>query len=113
MLNGPVVLDIWSSLGLFTTLDSATLDAYLYDCTPGGATDPNWAGCTKIASNSSFASPWNTSLLSWGHRQITIGTVNRTIPGNNELRIRVLVESRDLWLTMTAAYPTALVVTLG
>jgi len=113
VLNGPVTLGLWSSTGVFGSVKSGTLYTYLYDCTPGGAGDPAWAGCTKIASNAVLKQPWNTSLIDWGYRQITIGSVSRTIPAGNELRVRLLFQPRDLWLTMTAAYPTALVVTLG
>ena len=113
VLNGPVTLDLWSSTGLFGTFKPGTLYAYLYDCAPGGSGDPTWAGCTRIAFNTVFTSPWNTSLIDWGYRQVTIGSVNRTIPAGNELRVRLLFHPSDLRLTMTAAYPTALVVTLG
>jgi hypothetical protein len=104
-LDGPVTLDIFSSTGPFLSLKDGTLYAYLYDCTGGGAS------CTKVAANTAFANPWNTALLSWGHRVVTIGSVTRTIPAGHELRVRLLFRSADLWLTMTAAYPTALIVT--
>jgi len=107
VLNGPVTLDLWSSEGAFITLHNGTLYAYLYDCTPGGVV------CTKIASNTVIANTWNTSLLDWGHRLLTVGSVNRTIPAGNELRIKILFHARDLWMTMSAGYPTALNVTLG
>ncbi len=113
LLDGPVALDLWSSTGPFGTARKATLFAYLYDCTPGGAADPAWSGCTKIASNAVLKNPWNTSLTNWGYRSITIGSVSRAIPAGNELRVRLLFREKDLWLTMTAAYPTALVVTVG
>ena len=113
VLNGPVTLELWSSAGVFGTSKPGTVYAYLYDCAPGGSGDPAWAGCTRIASNTVFTSSWNTSLIDWGYRQVTIGTVSRTIPAGNELRVRLLFHPSDLWLTMTAAYPTALVVTLG
>jgi Bacterial Ig domain/HD domain len=106
-LNGPVTLDLWSAAGAFAAVKHGTLYAYLYDCNAGGAS------CTRIASNSAFASIWNTSLVDWGPRTITIGTVSRTIPAGHELRIKLLFNGGDLWLTMTAAYPTALDVTLG
>ena len=106
-LNGPVTLDLWSSAGLFGSLKAGTLYAYLYNCTTGGVI------CTKIASNAVFGTPWNTSLIDWGHRTITIGSVSQTIPAGNELRIKLLFKSSDLWLTMTATYPSALNITLG
>jgi len=107
VLAGAVTLDIWSSTGPFNALNQGTLYAYLYDCTAGGAS------CTKIASNTATANPWNTSLLDWGHRTVTIGTVAHTVPAGDELRIKLLFHQHDLWLTMSAAYPTALTVTLG
>ena len=106
-LDGPVTLDLWSSAGgSFGILKSGTLYSYLYDCAPGGS-------CTRIASNSTFHSPWNTSLSDWGERTVTIGSVTRTIPAGNELRVKLLFKSTDLWLMMSAGYPTALSVTLG
>jgi hypothetical protein len=113
VLNGPVAVDLWSSTGVFGQVKPGTLYAYLYDCTPGGTVDPFWSGCTRIASNAVFSSPWNASLIDWGYRSITVGSVSRTIPAGNELRVRLLFHPSDLWLTMSAAYPTALVVTLG
>lgn len=113
VLDGPVTLDLWSSTGIFSTLKSGTLATYLYDCTPGGTSDPFWPGCTRIAANATFASPWNTSLLDWGYRAVTIGSVSRTILAGHELRLKLLFRPSDLWVTMTAAYPTALLVTQG
>jgi putative nucleotidyltransferase with HDIG domain len=104
VLNGPVSLDLWSSTRLFVSAKPGTLFAYLYDCTAAGAS------CTKIAENTAFAQPWNTSLIDWSHRVVTIGSVSRTIPAGHELRVKLMFRSEDLWLTMTAAYPTALVV---
>jgi hypothetical protein len=107
LLNGPVTLDLWSSTGLFLSSKPGTLYAYLYDCAPGGAS------CTNIGSNVVAHDPWNTSLLDWTHRQITVGSVSRTIPAGNELHVKLLFHPSDLWITMSASYPTALVVTLG
>ena len=107
VLNGPVTLGLWSSQGLFGSLQKGTLYSYLYDCTAGGATDPYWAGCTTLASNVAFEDPWNTSLLDWGNRSITIGSVNGTIAAGHELRIRILFHGKDLWLMTSAAYPSS------
>jgi HD-GYP domain-containing protein (c-di-GMP phosphodiesterase class II) len=104
-LAGPVTLDVWSSTGIFGTLKGGTLYTYLYDCTAGGAS------CAIIASNTATANPWDTSLVDWGHRSITVGTVNHTVPAGNELRIKLLYHQGDLWVTMSTAYPSALTVT--
>ena len=60
-----------------------------------------------------FEHPWNTSLLDWGNRSITIGSVNGTIAAGHELRIRLLFHGKDLWLMTSAAYPSSLIATLG
>ncbi len=107
LLAGPVTLDLWSSFGVFGTVKAGIIYSYLYDCTAGGLS------CTRIASNTVFANPWNTSLIDWSYRSISIGNANRTIPTGNELRVRVQFQRGDLWVTTTAAYSSALVVTLG
>lgn len=104
-LNGPVTLDLWSSTGLFGITKPGTIYAYLYDCAPGGGS------CAKVASNVAFHDPWNTSLLDWTRRQITVGSVSRIIPTGNELHVKLLFHPSDLWITMSASYPSALVVT--
>jgi hypothetical protein len=108
VLDGPVTLDLWSSIGGgFGIIKSGTLYSYLYDCAPGGG------GCIRIASNATFHGPWNTSLTDWGERTMTIGSVTRTIPAGDELQVKLLFKSEDLWLMMSAGYPSALLVTLG
>jgi Big-like domain-containing protein len=107
LLNGPVTLDLWSSTGLFGITKPGALYAYLYDCAAGGVS------CTRVASNVAFHDPWNTSPLDWTHRQITVGSVSRTIPAGNELHVKLLFQPSDLWITMSASYPSALVVTMG
>jgi hypothetical protein len=78
---------------------------YLYDCAAGGGS------CTRIAANTVFADPWNTTTSPWGLRMVTVGSVTRAIPTGNELRVKLLIRSAELWVTMSALYPTALVVT--
>jgi hypothetical protein len=107
VLDGPVTLDLWSSTGLFPSSTPGQLFSYLYDCAPGGVS------CTNIGSNVTFHDPWNLSAVDWTHRLMTVGSVSRTIPAGNELHVKVLFHPSDLWITMSASYPSALVVTLG
>lgn len=44
---------------------------------------------------------------------MVVGNVSRTIPVGRELRVRLLAAHEDLWVAMTAAYPSALQVTLA
>jgi hypothetical protein len=107
VLNGPVSLDLWSSSEIFNVLKSGTIYVYLYDCTAGGSS------CAKIAQNTVVFNPWNNSLIDWSHRTVVVGSVNHTVPTGDELRIKILHHGGNLWVTMSAAYPSALVVTLG
>jgi hypothetical protein len=101
-LNGPVTLHLSSTQP--GAPGDGTAYAYLYDCTAGGAS------CTRIAAGQLAAKPWN-SLAQWAQHDITIGTVNRTLPAGHELRVRLYVGQGDQWIAMTAALPTSLTLT--
>jgi hypothetical protein len=64
----------------------------------------------KIAENDVHINPWSL-LSSFVLHQVTIGSVSRTIAAGRELRVRVLNNHVDLWVAMTASYPSALRVT--
>ena len=100
VLNGPVVLHLASSGS-----GSNVSYAYLYDCTAGGAT------CTQIG----FGSKTFSGLLGlgfWTSNDITVGTVNRTLPAGHELRLRLYSGSGDQWVAMTAGLPSSLTITV-
>ena len=106
-LNGPVALQLWSTLKDFRTDKNAHPHVYLYDCAAGGT------ACTKIAETAIHVNDWNGTTANWVYHEISIGSVNRSIAAGRELRIRVLVQHEDLWVALTAAYPTALQITSG
>jgi putative nucleotidyltransferase with HDIG domain len=100
VLNGPVVLHLTSSGS-----GSNVSYAYLYDCTAGGVT------CTQIG----FGTKTFNGLLGlgfWTSNDITVGTVNRTLPAGHELRLRLYSGSGDQWVAMTAGLPTSLTLTV-
>ena len=107
VLNGPVTLQLWSSIALFESNRSGHPYVYLYDCAAGGTS------CVRIAATDVQVNQWNGLLSTWVFKEITVGSVARTIPAGRELRVRLLFKQADLWLAMTAGYPSALVVTLG
>jgi hypothetical protein len=78
---------------------------FLYDCLAGGT------GCVKIAENHQQVQSWNGGVSDWVYREITVGTVSLTIVVGRELRVRFLIGQKDLWVAMTAAYPSALAIT--
>ena len=107
VLNGPVILQLWSSVAGFTLLKGAHPYMYLYDCAAGGS------GCVLIADNDIQVNNWNGLLASWVRHDLAIGSVSRTIAAGRELRVKLLVDKNDIWVAMTAAYPSRLALTLG
>ncbi|HJU49050.1 MAG TPA: Ig-like domain-containing protein [Gaiellaceae bacterium] len=106
VLNGPVSVELWSVLADFEINHDAHPHIYLFDCAAGGS------GCVQLAANDIHVNDWNTSPT-WMQHVFTVGSVSRTIVAGRELRLRLLVGHRDIWLAMTASYPSALHVTLG
>ncbi len=104
-LDGPVTLRLWSTVEDFDTGKSAHPYAYLYDCAGGGAS------CTKIAESEVHFNNWNGSTANWVYHEITVGSVTRSIAAGRELRLRLLNGHNDLWIPLTAAYPSSLLIT--
>jgi hypothetical protein len=107
VLNGPVTLQLWSTIELFELDREGHPYVYLYDCAAGGT------GCTLIAQNDVHVNEWNGLLPTWVFNEITVGSVSRTIGTGRELRVCLHFGHDDLWVALTAAYPSALTVTLG
>jgi hypothetical protein len=106
-LNGPVTLKLWSTIKNFETNKKAHPHIYLYDCAAGGT------ACTKIAETDVHFDNWNGSTANWVYHEITIGSVSRSMAANRELHVRLLVDHEDLWIPLTAAYPSTLAITTG
>ena len=100
VLQGPVTLHLSSS-----GTGSNTAYVYLYDCTAGGAV------CTQIAFNSLTSHDW-LGLGLWAEHEISVGTVNRTLPAGHELRLRLYSGIGDQWVAMTQSLPSYLTLTV-
>ena len=87
-LDGPVTLDLWSSVKAFALNQDAQADVFLYDCAAGGT------ACVTIGQAQRHIQNWNL-LPSWAEHNIVIGSVTRTIATGHELRVRLLVEHHD------------------
>jgi putative nucleotidyltransferase with HDIG domain len=105
VLNGPVTLQLWSSVDGFDPDDDLHPHVFLYDCLIGGL------ACVRIAETHAYVPNWNGGSSTWVYREITIGSVDRTIILGRELRVRLQTSQNDLWVAMTAAFPSALAVT--
>lgn len=107
LLNGPVLLDVWSTVEDFKTDKDVHPHVFLYDCAAGGI------GCVKLAETDVHVHHWNRGVADWVLNTITVGSVTHTVLPGRELRVRLLVQHENVWVAMTAARPTALAVTLG
>jgi hypothetical protein len=105
VLAGPVTVQLWSTIAGFEPHSSGHPHAYLYDCLVGGL------ACIKLAQSQERIPDWNDGVADWGYREISLGSVTHTILVGRELRIRLQASENDLWLAMTAAYPSALEIT--
>jgi putative nucleotidyltransferase with HDIG domain len=105
VLNGPVTLQLWSSVDGFDPDDDVHPHVFLYDCLIGGL------ACVRIAQTDVYVPSWNGGSSTWVYREVTIGSVDRTIILGRELRVRLQTSQNDLWVAMTAALPSALEVT--
>jgi putative nucleotidyltransferase with HDIG domain len=105
VLNGPVTVQLWSTIAGFDPHSAGHPHVYLYDCLVGGV------ACVKLAQSQDRIPDWNDGVADWGYREVSLGAVNRTILVGRELRLRVQASEIDLWVAMTAAYPSALEIT--
>ena len=99
-LNGPLTLDLWSSVEKFELKKDGHIYVYVYDCIG--------ASCTTIASTASHVADWNGTTAGWTFRAITIGSVSQQIVAGHELRVRLLFNHTPLWVAMASPYPSAL-----
>ena len=107
VLNGPVTLRLWSTIAEFRTDKNGHPHVYLYDCAAGGTP------CVKIAENDVHMDDWNGNVSGWVYQTINVGSVDRTIATGRSLKVVLLFKHEDLWIAMTAAYPSGLTLTLG
>jgi large repetitive protein len=105
VLNGPVTVQLWSTIAGFDPHAPGHPHVYLYDCLVGGV------ACVELAQSQDRIPDWNDGVADWGYREVSLGAVNRTILVGRELRLRVQASENDLWVAMTAAYPSALEIT--
>jgi Bacterial Ig domain len=104
-LNGPVALDLWTSLQNKANED-LEYAAWVYDCAPGG-------GCTTLLATGRVAvSKWSTTTT-WEEREVTLGSVSDTVPAGHLLRMRLMFNKRDVWMPLDSAHASKVSLTTG
>ncbi len=107
VLNGPVTLRIWGTIEGFSLFEDAHPHVWLFDCAAGGSP------CVPVKQASVHIDNWNGLFATWVYHDVTVGSVSRTFAAGRELRIRLMNGHNDMWVAMTAAYPSALTITPG
>jgi putative nucleotidyltransferase with HDIG domain len=102
-LNGPVTLDLWTSLQNKANED-LEYSVWVYDCGPGGSC------ATVLATGKVLVADWSTTTT-WEEREITLGSVNDSLPNDHSLRLRLMFNKRDVWMPLDAAHPSKLTLT--
>lgn len=105
LLSGSASLTLWSAMQDFRSNSRGYVWAYLQDC----ATTTT---CTTFDTSSLDLADWSGGSGTWVSRVLDFGPVNRTIPGGNMLRVKIVVDGNagdTMWFAYdTTAYPSRL-----
>jgi putative nucleotidyltransferase with HDIG domain len=105
-LNGPVSLDLWTSLENRAHEDLAYA-VWIDDCGPGGGS------CTNVLSTGRvIVTDWSTTAT-WERRSVTLGAVSEDIVHDHLVRVRLMFDRRDVWLPLDGTHPAKVVFTTG
>ena len=104
-LDGPVTLDLWSTIKNYDLGKNAHPFVYLYDCLG--------ASCTLLAQTHVHTNNWNQGVANFSNRQINLGSVTHTVASGRDLVVRLQFKHEDMWIAMTADFPSVLNLTLA
>ncbi len=106
-LDGPVTLNLWAAFDGFATAKNAHPYVWLYDCASGGGS------CTTLASTDVHIDDWDQGIANFVEWQLDLGSVTHTVATGRELVLRLQFDHEDMWVAMTADYPSSLDLTLA
>ncbi|MCP4224181.1 MAG: tandem-95 repeat protein [Actinomycetia bacterium] len=104
-MDGPVTLDLWATVENFTLNEKSHPHVYLYDCLA--------ASCTFLTHGDIHVGDWNQGVSDFVNLQIELGSVTHTVATGRDLVLRLQFKHEDMWVAMTADYPSALNLTLA
>ncbi len=100
VLNGPVTLDLWTSL---EDDDDADLDyaAWVYDCFAGS--------CTLLTSTSNIHIDGWSTRPTWEQRTVTVGSLDSVVvPSGHTIRVRLAFDHKDVWMPLGGGMDSSL-----
>ncbi len=106
-LNGPVTLELWSTIEGFEDEEAGHPDITLYDCNSLGL------GCVEIAQTDVHFEEYNRGVSNWVRVDIALGNVTHTFAAGRQLVLQVQHGHENLWIAASGARPSRLVYTLA
>lgn len=107
VLNGPVTLELWSTIEDFRSKEDGHPDITLYDCNNLGL------GCITLARTDVHMKDYNGGVADWVKVDISLGNVSHTFAVGRQLRLRVEQGHHDLWISASGTRPSRLIYTLA
>ena len=106
-LNGPVALELWSTIEDFETDEDGHPDITLYDC------DSLGAGCVTVGSAHVHIDDYNGGVADWVKVDVSLGNVTHTFPVGRQLRLQIEHRHNDLWIAASGDRPSRLTYTIA
>jgi hypothetical protein len=106
-LNGPVTLELWSTLKDFETGAEGHPDITLFDC------DNLGTGCVTVGRAAVHIDDYNGGVADWVRVDISLGNVTHTFPIGRQLRLQIEQRHNDLWIAASGTRPSRLRYTIA
>ena len=98
-LNGPVRLELWSTVASFNNDDDADLDLALFECAADG-TD-----CNLLIEYHEHVDEWNREVSDWVFRTFDLGAIDLTVLPTRRLEMKLMFGHVDVWVAMAGENP--------
>ncbi len=106
-LDGPVTLELWSTIEDFEDDEDGHPDITLYDCNDLG-TD-----CVTVRRTHVHMNDYNRGVANWVEVDISLGNVTHTFAAGRQLRLDIEHRHNDLWIAASGGRPSRLAYTLA
>ncbi|MGE0141477.1 MAG: Ig-like domain-containing protein, partial [Ilumatobacteraceae bacterium] len=107
VLNGPVTVELWSTIEDFRTDKDGHPDITLYDCDGLGLV------CVAVAHTDTHMKDYNGGVADWVKVDVSLGNITHTFAVGRRLRVDIREKHDDLWIAATGSRPSRLMYTLA
>ena len=107
VLNGPVTLELWSTIAGFEDDEGGHPDVTLYDCNGSGSS------CVAVAQTDVHFDEYNRGVANWVRVDLSLGNVAHTFSIGRQLVLEVRHRHETLWVASSGTRPSRLVYTVA